>query len=311
MKVLVLGGNGFIGAAVVDRLLADGHHVRLLLRNGRHPHRRFLETDRIQVFSDVGVNAGALDNVTPGMDVVIHLISATTPSASMINPATDVKVNLEISLEILEAARRHAIKKIIFGSSGGTVYGVPEYLPVDEMHPTNPIVSYGIVKLAVEKYFQMYETLYGIETLIMRISNPYGERQFGSRGQGVIGAFIGNALKEIPLEIWGDGSVVRDYLYVGDVAAAFGEAVCYRGESRLFNISSGVGVSLNQLAELVTSQAGVKLQVRYKPPRGFDLPANVLSNSVARRELGWAPEVALSEGISRTINWARTCHWVG
>jgi len=197
------------------------------------------------------------------------------------------------------------VGKIVFISSGGTVYGDPTYLPIDERHPTEPRVSYGITKLAIEKYLLMYQHLHGIKANILRVANPFGERQRVETAQGAVGVFLYKAIMNQALDIWGDGSVTRDYLYVGDVADAFARAVDYNGEKSVFNISSGVGRSLNDLIGVLERVLGQKIARRHLPGRPFDVPASVLDNSLAWKELGWKPKVDFEEGVLRTATWMR------
>ena len=199
----------------------------------------------------------------------------------------------------------YKVRSILFISSGGTVYGSPLYLPVDERHPTNPVVSYGITKLAIEKYLQMYECLYGIKAITLRVANPYGERQRIETAQGAVGVFLHHALNGTPIEIWGDGSVTRDYIHVSDVAEAFNRALRYSGMQRLFNVSSGVGTSLNELIKVIEGVVGRPVERRYLPGRPFDVPVSVICNKLARSELNWTPMVPLPDGIARTAEWIR------
>jgi UDP-glucose 4-epimerase len=199
----------------------------------------------------------------------------------------------------------HNVPKIVFISSGGTVYGNPVYLPIDEKHPTNPLVSYGITKLTIEKYLQMYSHLYGIKAITLRVANPYGERQRIETAQGAVGVFLNRALKNLPIEVWGDGSVARDYIHISDVAEAFVKALEYSGTKNCFNISSGSGTSLNDLVDMLEDVIGSALEVRYLPGRLFDVPISVLSNDLARAELKWTPSITIRDGIARTAEWMK------
>jgi UDP-glucose 4-epimerase len=197
------------------------------------------------------------------------------------------------------------VKKIVFISSGGTVYGNPCYLPIDEKHPTEPLVSYGITKLAIEKYLLMYQAMHGIKANILRVANPFGDRQRIETAQGAVAAFLSRALQDLPIEIWGDGSVARDYLYVGDVAEAFALAVAYDGPKSVFNISSGKATSLNDLITLIERITRLPVARIFKPGRAFDVPLSVLDNTLAGDELMWRPRVDLEEGIRRTVDYMR------
>jgi UDP-glucose 4-epimerase len=233
----------------------------------------------------------------------MHLVSSTLPRGSNEDVVFDVQSNLISSLHLLNAMVTKGIRKIIFISSGGTVYGNPIYTPLDEGHPTNPTVSYGITKLAIEKYLLLFQSLHGIKATILRVANPYGERQRIETAQGAIGVFLSKALRHQDIEIWGDGSVIRDYVYVGDVADAFAKAVNYDGACSVFNIGSGVGKSLNEIIGVMRETLGLQFEVNYHPSRAFDVPVSILNNSLAQRELGWAPQVTFNEGIKQTASW--------
>jgi UDP-glucose 4-epimerase len=204
---------------------------------------------------------------------------------------------------LLEEAVRAGVRKVVFVSSGGTVYGRPQYVPIDEAHPTDPISSYGIAKLAIEKYLHLFHTLHGLDYAILRPSNPFGERQRVQASQGAVAVFLGKVLKGEPVDIWGDGSVVRDYIYIGDLIAALLAAQRYTGAMRIFNVGSGAGLSLNQLLDGIAQVTGRKAERRYLDARAFDVPANVLAVDRARQELGWTPATAFLDGLARTAAW--------
>jgi UDP-glucose 4-epimerase len=225
------------------------------------------------------------------------------PKDSNDDPIYDVKSNVIGTLQMLNAMVAKKVHKIIFISSGGTVYGIPKYLPIDEQHPTDPLVSYGITKLMIEKYLHIFESLHGIKAITLRVANPYGERQRIETAQGAVGVFLHNALKGIPIDIWGDGSVRRDYICISDVAEAFLKAVNYEGSNRVFNISSGQGTSLNELIALLESVLGKTIERRYLAARPFDVPVSILSNQLAHEQFQWTPLTSMSEGISRTAVW--------
>lgn len=303
MKILVLGGAGFIGSTIVDRLVADGHEVRIFERPRVQPYRRFLADEKVTwIEGDFG-SSFEVGQALDGMDAVVHLISTTLPKSSNDNPVYDVQSNVVSTLQLLDAMVARGVRRLVFISSGGTVYGNPLYVPVDEKHPTEPLVSYGVTKLAIEKYLQIYQHLHGIRSLSLRVSNPYGERQRVETAQGAVGVFLHRAVRNLPLDIWGDGSVTRDYIHVSDVADAFVRALGYEGAHPVLNISSGVGVSLKQLIAMIETCMKVKLDVRYLASRAFDVPVSVLSNELARTELRWTPQVNMTEGLERSAAW--------
>jgi UDP-glucose 4-epimerase len=305
LKCVIFGGGGFIGSALADRLLADSHSVRIFERPRVAQYRAFLLHEKIEWISGDFSNVHDLKKSVDGTDVVFHLISTSLPKNSNDDPVYDVQSNVIASLQLLRCMVECKVPRIVFISSGGTVYGNPNYLPIDEKHPTNPIVSYGITKLAIEKYLQLYERLYGLTAISLRVANPYGERQRIETAQGVIAAFLNRAMTEMPIEVWGDGSVTRDYLHISDVVEALSKASTYKGQERVFNISSGVGTSLESLINVLESVLNKKIERKYLPSRPFDVPVSILSNELARYELGWSPTISLEDGLLATIDWIK------
>jgi UDP-glucose 4-epimerase len=304
MKCLVFGGGGFIGSAITDHLLSDGHSIRIFERPRVEPYRQFCPPESVEWIGADFLNSHDLRVAIRGVDVIIHLISTTLPKISNEDPIYDVHTNVIATLQLLNEMVTAGIRRILFISSGGTVYGSPRTTPIKESHPTNPEVSYGITKLAIEKYLYLYSRLHNLRPTILRVANPYGERQRIETAQGAAAAFIHRVLSNKPIEIWGDGSVVRDYIHVSDVARAFALALRYSGEEMIFNISTGVGTTLNDLILIMESLIGRPVDRKYITGRNFDVPVSVLDNSLAKAELGWAPNVTLVDGLRATIEWA-------
>jgi UDP-glucose 4-epimerase len=302
MKAVIIGGGGFLGSHLAETLLANGQDVCIF----DQPVARYLEYSRRQGATIVTGNfldPNAVGNVISDCDVVYHLVSATVPQTSNENPRYDVEVNLIGTLQLLEQIRNAHVKKIIFASSGGTVYGIPQEIPITENHPTDPISSYGIVKLAIEKYLHLFWTLYGMDYCVLRISNAYGARQPITATQGAIAAFLGKAAAQEEIIIWGDGTVLRDYIYASDIADALLQASLYQGEWKVFNIGSGHGHSLNDLIGAIENITRVPLLVKYLPGRRFDVPVNVLDITRAKSHLRWGPKVRLEEGVLAAFEW--------
>jgi UDP-glucose 4-epimerase len=220
----------------------------------------------------------------------------------MDDPSYDITSNVVASVKWLSHLAETRIRRILYFSSGGTVYGIPCSNPIDENHPTNPISSYGITKLAIEKYLAIYASLYGIEHYILRPSNVYGPGQQLDIGQGVIGVMARHALRGEPIEIWGTGEAIRDYLYIDDMVTATMVLLAYEGPHRIFNVSGGEGYSLLDIIAILSSKIGSLTKI-HKPDRGFDVPMNVLDSSRICTETGWRPQIPLEEGIARTIKW--------
>ncbi len=305
MKIAILGGGGFIGSAIADRLLKDGHELHIFEHARVEPYRQFSGGDRVEWLAGDFMSVHDVSRAIDGVDTVLHLISTTLPKGSNDDMVYDVESNLVATLQLLGAMVDKRVHKIVFISSGGTVYGSPVYLPIDEDHPTEPRVSYGITKLAIEKYLLLYQQLHGIKATILRVANPFGERQRIETAQGAVGVFLSRAIQNQPVEIWGDGSATRDYIHVSDVAEAFARAVNYDGAKSVFNIGSGIGTSLNELLDIIERVLGREVVRHYRPGRPFDVPVSVLANSLARQELGWQPQLKLEAGIVKTADWVR------
>lgn len=303
MKIVLVGGGGFIGSFVADRLLDDGHFVRILERPGVSPWRRFAATESLEwQCGDLRREDDALRAVT-GMDTVVHLASTTVPASSQDDPEHDVQSNLVPALGLLRAMVDRSVGHIVFLSSGGTVYGPADYIPIDEAHPTRPIVAYGATKLAIEQACRVASHQYGLRADILRVSNAFGPRQPPGRGQGAVATFIDHALSGTAIEIWGDGGCVRDYVHVDDVARAVSRTLDRRSRHHMFNIGSGRGTRLLELISLIERQLGRSLSVIHRPARSFDVGENVLDISRAAGALDWRPEISLAEGIATTFEW--------
>lgn len=299
LKALVIGGSGFIGSHVVDRLLEQGARVRVYDR----AEEAFRPTPagidfRQGDFDDSASLAEALADI----DVVFHLLSTSVPATSNLDPVADIRGNLIGTVRLLELMRQAGVRKIVYLSSGGTVYGPPQTDPIAESHPTLPICSYGVVKLAVEKYILMEQHLHGLEPVILRVSNPYGPRQGHGGVQGVIGTFLWRIAGGEPVEIWGDGSVVRDFIHVTDMARLCVQCA-ESGLTGVFNAGSGTGASIREVVDVISAATKQDIQPNYKPGRGFDVPRAVLDISAIRERLEWHPEISLSEGIKGTWAW--------
>ena len=305
MKCLILGGAGFIGSHLAQGLLAAGHQVRIFDRPNLVLPPELLADARIEWLEGDFLNEDDLARVVPGSEVIFQLVSATLPKSSNDNPVYDVESNIIGTLRLLNLARTYAVKRVIFASSGGTIYGLPHTLPISESHSTEPLVSYGISKLAIEKYLHLYQALYGIDYCVLRIANPFGERQRVSAAQGAVAVFLHRAMNDEVIHIWGDGSVVRDYIYVKDVTSAFIRALSYHGEQRVFNIGAGQGLSLNDILTAIEKLLGRPVPRSYEPGRKFDVPVNVLDITRARELLGWQPEVSFHDGLVQTLAWMR------
>lgn len=302
MKVLVLGGSGFLGSYVVDELLSVGDFVVSLDRS----HERFRTLSNKVVFrqADFG-NRGEIDEaLTDGIEVVVHLVSSTIPQSSNDDPIFDVQSNLVESIALFEMCVKHKIRKVVFVSSGGTVYGTPHMDSIAEHHSTFPMCSYGIVKLAIENYLRLFFSLYGLNYHILRVSNPFGARQDPRGKQGVASVFMYNMLKDHEISLWGDGEIVRDFIYVTDFAKACVAAI-HSKKNGILNIGSGVGVSIKDLLVAIEKAVGRVARINWLPPRGYDVSRVVLDCVRAREELGWKSSVSLEDGLCEMKEWMK------
>ncbi len=252
MNCVVIGGGGFIGSHLSEALIEKYDKVTVFDRPGAS-YLQLLSQKGAKIIQGNFLEPTHLQEALAGADTLFHLISTTVPKSSMDNPVFDIESNLIGSINLFDQARNAGVKKIIYASSGGTVYGVPQQIPISEDHPTDPICSYGIVKLAIEKYLHLYWTLFGLDYCVLRVSNAYGERQIVNSAQGVIPVLIDKELHHQRFTIWGDGSVIRDYIHVSDIVSAFLRASEHNGEPRIFNIGSGIGHSVNDIAKTLES----------------------------------------------------------
>ncbi|WP_029008281.1 NAD-dependent epimerase/dehydratase family protein [Azospirillum halopraeferens] len=294
-KCVVLGGGGFIGTNLCRYLLGRVAELRAF---GYGPS--FPDAVRGVVWHEGGFDdAGRLAAAVDGCDTVFHLISSATPAS----PVGDTVADLTATLRLLELCRAGAVGRIVFVSSGGTVYGVPATVPTPEDAPTDPITAYGIAKLAIEKHLALYRHLHGLDYRILRVANPFGPFQTAGKGQGVIAAFLRRALAGQPVEIWGTGDVVRDYVYVDDVVEALVLAATHAGDERLFNIGSGVGRSLAAIVDDLGAVLGRPPEIVHREGRAVDVPRSVLDITRARHDLGWEPRTDWHDGLRRTRDW--------
>lgn len=280
MKVLVLGGDGFLGSHMVDRLVVPGHEVTIFdrLPEGRL-QRVVRHGDRIRVVRGEFGDTAELRAALAGQELIYHFISATTPGSSWEDPEAEIAGNLAPALAFLRLAAEAGVRKIAFASSGGTVYGPSGgEAPLTEASPTRPATPYGIGKLAVEGFLWHARERHGIACDIYRIGNAYGPRQPTRGSQGVIGIWFEKLRRGEAIELFGDGGV-RDYVYVRDVAELMGYSLRDLGASDLFNVGTGRGISVVELAEILRSALPVDFEVIRHPRRGFDAPAVTLDSA--------------------------------
>jgi UDP-glucose 4-epimerase len=304
--MLILGGSGFIGSNLVKALCVSNVKVKVLSLGPNtlpfYPTLEYIEGS----FLDKNILDKALDGVT----TVYHLISTTNPSTSNLNPVADINTNLIGLIGLLDLMVAKKVFKIVFISSGGTVYGEPLYTPIDIHHPLKPICSYGVVKVAMENYLHMYSQLYGIKATILRVANPYGPGQSATKGQGVIADFMHKIKSDTPIEVWGDGSSVRDYIYIDDLIS-----ICVIAEKTeivgTFNVGSGTGKSVNEIISSIELITGLKANVNYIKARRFDVKSVVLDISETKKSFPWKINYDLFEGIKKYHEWLTAMDTLG
>jgi UDP-glucose 4-epimerase len=312
MRILVTGGAGFIGSHLVDRLLADGHHVTVVDDFSTGKRANLVEAqaaagDRL-VVEAVDITTPALDAVVPAAapQLVFHLAAQMDVRRSVADPIYDATVNVLGTVRLLEACRRADVGKIVFTTSGGCIYGEParEDLPIDERYPGHPHSPYGASKRGVEEYLHTYQALYGLRWTSLALGNVYGPRQDPAGEAGVVSIFGGRLLRGEPVTIFGDGEQTRDFVYVGDVVEAFLRS-SDRADGLRCNIGTGEATSVNALFAELADLTGADVAAAYGPERTGELRHIALDAGLARAELGWKPVCGLREGLGATVRWLR------
>jgi len=304
LRCLVLGAGGFLGHALMAALRDGGSDVHGFGR-GAAPGALGMMPWTTAAFED----APALADALRGREVVFHLLGSSLPHTSNQDPAADVASSVIPTLRLLDLCRAAGVRRVVFASSGGTVYGVPAQVPTPEDAPAAPISAYGINKLMIERYLHLYGHLHGLEHQVLRIANPYGPGQSPFRPQGVVAVMMHAALLGRPVEMWGTGEVTRDFVHVDDVSRAFIAAATYDGQHRVMNVGSGQGRSLNAVARDVAAAAGRPgLAVTRTPARAADVPVSVLDTELIRQETGWAPQVDWAAGLAGTAAWMQAAY---
>jgi UDP-glucose 4-epimerase len=303
MRILVTGGAGFIGSHTVDALIAaDGHQVSILddLSAGKrgqvNPQASFTQAD----LRDAAAVKGVIARERP--EAIVHLAAQMDVRRSVADPPFDAQVNLVGFLNLMEAAREQGLKRVIFASTGGAIYGEQEVFPCDEDHPRRPVSPYGVAKFATEAYLFFYKVQYGIDYVALRYANVYGPRQDPHGEAGVVAIFCGRILEGQPCTIYGDGGQTRDYVYVGDVVRA-NLAAIQSAVSGAFNIGTGVETDVNQLYRALADAAGSKTAPKHGPARAGEQRRSVITAARAARELAWTPQVTLGDGLARTYSF--------
>ena len=306
MRILVTGGAGFIGSHVVDAYVAAGHDVAVVdnLSTGRPDNvNPAAQLHRVDIRDPAALEA-AFAAFKP--DVVNHHAAQSEVPKSVADPAYDASVNLVGGLNVLRASLDHSVKKVIFSSTGGALYGEPDIVPAAEDHPVRPLSPYGTSKFCFEQYLGTFQRTFGLDFTVLRYANIYGPRQdFHAEEGRVVAIFAGRMLENKPVTIDGDGDQSRDMLHVGDVAVA-NIAALEKGSGGTFHVSTGVPVTVNDLFRKLTLLTDYRLEARHGPARKGDVYRIALENQLAREVLGWEPAISLEEGLRSTVDYFRT-----
>ncbi len=300
--ILVTGGNGFIGSHLVDRLAGQASVIVFDRRERRYDPPPPGVRSVTGSLSDRDLVRNVLTEF--GVETVYHLAWSSIHETATRHPVADIESNLMPTVQLLDACREAGVRRVVYISSGGTVYGMPRARTITEDHPTQPINAYGVTKLTVEKYLGAYHHLYGLEYVIFRPSVPYGPRQNPLGRQGAVTVFLYRALRGEPIVIFGDGQTSRDFFFVTDMLEPLVQAGnSAAGSNEVFNLGGGSACSLNELVAAIESVIGRSVTVRYEPARRIDAPTICLDCEAARRTFGWRPVTSLHAGIAQTAAW--------
>lgn len=302
MKIVLIGGNGFIGRSILRNLDVPGN-------------RRVVVFDRsccnttlnnVEYISGDLHDKDALDAVIEEGDCVIHLGCTSVPVSSNFSIGHDATSNLLTTINLLDVCAQKRIGKFIFASSGGGIYGKPQYIPIDEVHPTEPLSIYGVHKLTIEKYLSIIEKKIGIDTVCLRIANPYGVYQRPFTGQGVIATFLASAIMNRPVSVWGDGTAVRDYIYIDDLCDLFNKVIAQKNCSGIYNVGSGYGTSISNIIKIIEEITDKSMQVEYKEVADVEVNCNILDCRKASNRFRWKCGVNIRDGIECIAKeWSR------
>lgn len=304
MRILVTGGAGFIGSHTVDALVASGAGAVSVLddlsagkRSQVNAKAMLYQTD----LRDAAAVASVVERTRP--EIIFHLAAQMDVRRSVADPAFDAQVNLVGFLNLMESARKHGLKRVIFSSTGGAIYGEQDEFPCNEDHPLRPVSPYGVAKEATEAYLFFYKVEYGIDYLALRFGNVYGPRQDPHGEAGVVAIFCGRILDGKPVTIFGDGTQTRDYVYVGDVVRAVIASGKSSASGLALNIGTGLETNVNDLYSTLASIADFPTKAEHAAARPGEQKRSVISPARAEKELGWRPEKKLADGLEETFKY--------
>ena len=304
MRILVTGGAGFIGSHTVDALVASGAgEISVLddLSTGKRPQVNAKATLYQTDLRDAAAVADVVERARP--ELIFHLAAQMDVRRSVADPAFDAQVNVVGFVNLMESARKHGLKRVVFSSTGGAIYGEQDEFPCTEDHPKRPVSPYGVAKLATEAYLFFYKVEYKIDYLALRFGNVYGPRQDPHGEAGVVAIFCGRILDGKPVTIYGDGTQTRDYVYVGDVVRAVVAAGNSSASGIAMNIGTGFETNVNELYSTLASIADFPTKAEHAAGRPGEQKRSVISPARAQKELGWRPEKKLAEGLEETFKY--------
>ncbi|NLI14687.1 MAG: NAD-dependent epimerase/dehydratase family protein [candidate division Zixibacteria bacterium] len=303
MKALVTGGAGFIGSQVADALIENGHHVEIIdnLFTGRREN-----LPAKAVFHHLDIRSDEIHDVFArgGFDVMFHLAAQMDVRKSVADPAYDAQANILGGINLLQACKNTGVKKVIFSSTGGAIYGEQVEFPAKENHPQNPCSPYGISKLAFEKYLQFYYSEYGLKYISLRYANVYGPRQRGDGEAGVVAIFFERLLAGQKAVIYGDGEQTRDFTFVGDVVKANLAALEY-SDIGAFNVGTGIETNINELFDIIKEIVGSKQGRIHEPGKPGEQRRSVIDHTKINNAMGWKPQFTLRQGLLKTAEYFR------
>jgi len=306
MNILVTGGAGFIGSNVSDAFIKEGHNVVIVdnFSSGKQEN----VNPKAKVYK-MDIQDPAVENIfrDEKIEVMCHHAAQMDVRRSVADPKFDASVNVLGFLNMMEFGRKYGLKKVLFSSTGGAIYGEQDYFPADEKHPMQPLSPYGITKLVTEKYLFFYKEIYGIDHVILRYANIYGPRQNPHGEAGVVAIFTQKMLKGEQPIINGEGKQTRDYVFVGDVVQANLLGLKYSG-SNIFNIGTGIETNVNQLFHHIKTLTGAKCEEKHVPAKVGEQMRSVISSKKIGEMLGWKPTVTLAEGLKKTVEFFKNNH---
>lgn len=305
MNIAVIGAAGFIGTNLAAELVKNKADRIMAVDESEiyfsHYPREVLSKLRL---AELPFNEGTdFEQCIEGQDIVYHLISTNNPTTSNKNIGKELADNILITIHLLEACVKNHVKKVVFLSSGGTVYGKEVSCPISEISKTRPINTYGIQKLTIEKLLYLYEHLYGLDYRIVRLSNPFGPFQRPNGQLGVMATFIYNALHNKKVHVYGDGTAVRDYLYISDAIRAILKITETDSRHHIYNVGSGKGTSINKIIDIIHCDLGLPLEINYEKARNVDVPVNYLDVSRYEKEFGEITTIPLISGMRKTMKF--------